>query len=137
MFLCLVLKQVLQINLSWNNNLMGKLGPTTFETDVAQPDEEFAITVDFFSRLKSGEEINTIAVKAFDKAGVDQSITILNNVAVKQTGRATNSEVLQNVHNLVDGERYNIQILITSTAATPQILEADIYIPVKKIAVVV
>jgi hypothetical protein len=113
---------------------MGKLGPTVFETDVAQPDEEFAITVDFFSRLKTGETISTVAVTALDKAGVAQA-GVLNGTATIQAGRAASSEVLQNVHNLVDGERYNIQMLATTSAATAQILEADVYIPVKKIAI--
>lgn len=112
---------------------MGKLGPTIFETDIAQPGEEFGITVDFFSRLKTSEEVNTMAVKCFDKLGAEQA-DVLNGAAQKQTGRATNSEVLQNVHNLLNGERYNIQILATTTAGTPQVLEADVYIPVKKLS---
>ena len=112
---------------------MPRLGSTVFETDVAQPDEEFAITVDYFSRLKSTEEVASVGVKVFDKAGVEQA-TVLNGAALIQDGRATNSEVLQNVHNLVDGERYNIQLLATTDAATPQVLESDVFIPVKSLA---
>lgn len=112
---------------------MGKLGPNVFETDVVQPVEEFAITVDFFSRLKTSEEVNSVARKVFDKAGVDKSVDILNGAVVIQDGRSTKSEALQNVHNLIAGERYNMQLLATTDAATPQVLEADVFIPVKKI----
>lgn len=113
---------------------MGKLGPTVFETDVIQPDEEFAFTVDYFARLLAGELISTVAVKVFSRDGTEVTGTILNGVAIIQNGRASSSEVLQNVHNLVDGERYNVQLLASTSAGTPQILEADVYIPVKKLA---
>jgi len=113
---------------------MGKLGPTIFETSTAQPAEEFAVSIDFFSRLKTSETLSSVAVKAFDKLGVDKSGDILNGAVVIQTGRSANSEALQNVHNLIDGERYDIQMLATTSAGTPQILEADIYIPVKQIS---
>ena len=112
---------------------MTTLSATVFETAVAQPDEEFGITVDFFSRLIALEEVNSVVVTVFDKAGADVTGTILNGAAQIQTGRSPNSVVFQNVHNLVDGERYNVQILATTTAGTAQVLEADVYIPVKKL----
>jgi len=113
---------------------MGKLSATVFETDTVQPNEEFAFTVDFFSRLITGELISTVAVSIFSKDGTDVTGTVRNGAGVIQTGRSTSSEILVNVHGLVDGERYNVQILATTSAGTPQVLEGDVYIPVKKIA---
>jgi len=113
---------------------MGKLSATVFETDTVQPAEEFAFTTDFFARLITGEIISSVVVSVFSKDGTDVTGTIRNGPGVIQDGRSTSSEILVNVHSLVDGERYNVQILATTSAGTPQVLESDVYVPVKKIA---
>ena len=116
---------------------MGKLGSNIFETIVVQTLDEFAITVEFDARLLSAEKISSVAVVIFDKTNAVVTGTILNGSATIQNGVSTNSEILFNVHALVDGERYNAQVLVTTDAAIPQKLEADIFIPVKKLTTVV
>ncbi len=115
---------------------MAKLGANVFETSVVQVKDEFAITVDYAARLLLNEEVTSVAIIIFDKANVDKTADILNGAATIRTGASTNSEVLFNVHALIDAERYNAQLVATTNAAIPQNLEVDVFIPVKKIATV-
>ncbi len=110
-----------------------RLGASVFETEVAQPLEKFTFTVDFDSRLSTGEEITSEVVKYFDKAGVDKTADIENSAPVIQDGRATKSALAIFVKGLLDGERYNVQIVATTTASVPQELEVDVFIPVRDI----
>ncbi len=110
-----------------------KLSANVFETDVVQPDEKFSFAVDLATRLKSTEEVTSVALVIFDKANADKTSTIKNGNPIIEDGAATKSQILVHLKGFVDGERYNVQIIATTNASTPQELEIDVFVPVKKI----
>lgn len=98
------------------------------EWDVAQPGEILPVIWDFAESLVTNEVITSVVVTIFDKNKVDVTTSILKNSSIV-IGSKADSAIQVVVQNLVDGERYEIDIIATISVDKKRI--ATIFLPVK------
>lgn len=99
-------------------------GGSKFQLD-KQPSEIRAPSFDFHKRLGSSETISTVAITEIDlTTGTTPVATILEGSAQIQTGVQTDSKVVQQIKAGVDGTKYKIKVLATTSDGNK--LQADL-----------
>ena len=123
------------------------LGFNVGESDVTQPGDITTLRWDFgldlvvaaeavedadgveITPAVVGEEITSVAVIATNRAGEDVTTDIVAAKGFENGATQPNSVATIRIHNLVDGERYKLQLVATITESE-KVATVTIFVPV-------
>ena len=97
------------------------------ESDVAQPGDITTLLWDFAAVLGDNEAIASVAATATNRAGALVG-DVIDDMSVAD-GARVGSVAAVRIHNLIDGERYKIQIVATVTV-NEKVMTATVFVPV-------